>query len=168
VIKEKADSALRLAGVLMPLLCAAQFAGAAVPEHGAPPVMPVSPPGSITPTGPWGLATLDQSTHTLYVAGMRGIDPKTNLQVSGPEGRIRQAFINMQHVAESQGASLQDCLRLVVYTTDMFRFRPIANQIQEELWGKGPYPPRTIIEVQRLNGDDILEVEGTFHVPASQ
>lgn len=134
----------------------------------ASPAVPVSPPGSIAPTGPWGLATLDQSTHTLYIAGMRGIDPKTNLQVNGAEGRIRQAFVNMQHIAESQGATLQDCLRVVVYTTDMFRFRPIANQIQEELWGKGPYPPRTILEVQRLNGDDILEVEGTFHVPSKQ
>jgi hypothetical protein len=29
----------------------------------------------------------------------------------------------------------------VVYVTDMFRFRPLANKVQEELWGKGPYPP---------------------------
>jgi 2-iminobutanoate/2-iminopropanoate deaminase len=29
----------------------------------------------------------------------------------------------------------------------------------------GPYPPRTIIEVHRLNGDDICEVEGTFYAP---
>jgi len=27
------------------------------------------------------------------------------------------------------------------------------------------YPPRTIIEVHRLNGDDIFEVEGTFYTP---
>jgi hypothetical protein len=53
---------------------------------------------------------------------------------------------------------------VVVYTTDMYRYRPIANKVQEELWGKGPYPPRTIIEVHRLNQGDILEVEGTFYV----
>ncbi|WP_164828047.1 RidA family protein, partial [Paenibacillus ehimensis] len=55
--------------------------------------------------------------------------------------------------------------RLVVYVTDMYRYRPIVNKIQEELWGKGPYPPRTIIEVDRLNQDDIVEVEGTFYAP---
>ena len=47
----------------------------------------------------------------------------------------------------------------------MFRFRPLANKVQEELWGGSGYPPRTIIEVQRLNQDDILEVESTFYVP---
>jgi hypothetical protein len=33
-----------------------------------------------------------------------------------------------------------------------------VNKVQEELWGKGPYPPRTIVEVHRLNQDDIFEV----------
>ena len=132
------------------------------------PVLPISPPGSIQPTGTWGLASLDKTTSTLYVAGMRGIDPSTNKLVDGAEARIRQAFLNMQHIAQSQGATLQDCLRIVVYTTDMFRYRPIANKVQQELWSNGPYPPRTIIEVSRLNDDDILEVEGTFHVPSSK
>jgi hypothetical protein len=36
------------------------------------------------------------------------------------------------------------------------------------LWGEGPYPPRTIIEVHRLNQDDIVEVEGTFFAPAGK
>jgi enamine deaminase RidA (YjgF/YER057c/UK114 family) len=96
-------------------------------------VIPISPPGSITPTGTWGLASLDKGTNTLYVAGMRGIDPKTNKLVDGAEARIRQAFLNMQHIAKSQGATLQDCLRIVVYTTDMYRYRPIGNKIQQEL-----------------------------------
>src|SRR6202043_4122579 len=65
----------------------------------------------------------------------------------------------------SEGASLRDCVRIVVYVTDMFRFRPLVNKVQEELWGQGPYPPRTIVEVHRLNQDDIFEVEGTFYAP---
>jgi enamine deaminase RidA (YjgF/YER057c/UK114 family) len=129
------------------------------------PVRYLAPPGAIAPTGPWSLAALDTTTNTLYVAGMRGIDPATNKLVDGAEARIRQAFLNMRRIAESQGANLQDCLRIVVYTTDMYRYRPIANQIQQELWGDGPYPPRTIVEVHRLNDDDIFEVEGTFRAP---
>ena len=123
----------------------------------------LSPPGAIAPTGPWGLAA--RAGQTLYVAGMRGIDPATNQLVSGDKARIRQAFRNMLHIAAASGAGPQDAARLVVYVTDMARHRPIANRIQEEIWGAGPYPPRTIIEVQRLNQDDILEVEGTFVVP---
>ncbi len=74
----------------------------------------------------------------------------------------------MKLIAESEGATLRDAARLVVYVTDMFRFRPLVNKIQSELWGEGPYPPRTIIEVHRLNQDDIVEVEGTFFAPASK
>jgi len=127
----------------------------------------LAPAGTIAPTGPWSLAALDTATNILCVAGMRGIDPDTNKLVDGDEARIRQAFANMRHIAESQGATLRDCLRLVVYTTDMVRYRPIANKVQEELWGDSPYPPRTIVEVRRLNDDDIFEVEGTFHVPSA-
>jgi 2-iminobutanoate/2-iminopropanoate deaminase len=130
------------------------------------PAQYLSPPGSVAPTGPWSVAALDTTTNTLYIAGMRGIDPATNRLVEGDEARIRQAFLNMRHIAESRGATLRNCLRLVVYVTDMARHRPIANRIQEDLWEGGPYPPRTIVEVRRLNDDDIFEVEGTFRLPA--
>jgi 2-iminobutanoate/2-iminopropanoate deaminase len=111
----------------------------------------------------WHLGT--RAGDFVYVAGMRGIDPETNTLVEGDQARIRQGFLNMQLVAESEGASLRDCVRILVYVTDMSRFRPLVNKIQEELWGEGPYPPRTIIEVRRLNQDDIFEVEGTFYAP---
>ena len=71
----------------------------------------------------------------------------------------------MQLVAESEGASLHDCVRIVVYVTDMLRLRPLVNTVQEALWGQGSYPPRTILEVRRVNQDDIFEVEGTFYAP---
>jgi enamine deaminase RidA (YjgF/YER057c/UK114 family) len=123
-----------------------------------------APPRTIKPTGPWGLAA--RAGDFVYVAGMRGIDPASDTLVQGTEARIRQAFLNMKLIAESEGAKLDDCVRVVVYTTDMDRFRPLANKVQEELWGMGPYPPRTIVEVRRLNQNDILEVEGTFFAPA--
>ena len=96
---------------------------------------------------------------------MRGIDPATNTLVAGDEARILQGFRNMEHIAKSEGATLRDAVRIVVYVTDMFRFRPLVNKVQEQLWGAGPYPPRTIVEVDRLNQDDIFEVEGTFYAP---
>lgn len=123
----------------------------------------LQPEGAIKPTGTWNLAS--RAGDYVFVAGMRGIDPATNKLVEGDEARVRQAFVNMKAIAESEGASLQDCVRIVVYVTDMFRFRPLANKVQEEMWGGSGYPPRTIVEVQRLNQDDILEVEGTFYAP---
>jgi len=129
-------------------------------------VRTLSPAGAIQSTGTWDVAT--RAGDFIFVAGMRGIDPTTNTLVSGDEARIRQAFLNMKLIAESEGASLRDAVRLVVFVTDMFRFRPIVNKVQAELWGSGPYPPRTIVEVHRLNQDDIVEVEGTFYAPARE
>ena len=129
-------------------------------------VKTLNPPGAIKSTGPWNLGT--RAGDFVFVAGMRGIDPATNSLVQGDEARVLQAFKNMQLIAASEGASLRDAVRLVVYVTDMFRYRPIVNKVQEQLWGPPPYPPRTIIEVQRLNQDDIVEVEGTFYAPAKK
>ena len=56
----------------------------------------------------------------------------------------------------------------MVYVTDMHGLRPLVNKVQAELWSAGSYPPRTILEVRRLNEDDIDEVEGTFYAPAKE
>jgi 2-iminobutanoate/2-iminopropanoate deaminase len=123
----------------------------------------LSPPSTIKPTGPWSLGV--RAGDFVFVAGMRGIDPATNKLVEGDEARIRQTFLNMKTIVTAAGGSLRDAVRLVVYVTDMGRNRPLVNKIQEELWGGPPYPPRTIVEVSRLNQDDIVEVEGTFYCP---
>ena len=126
-------------------------------------VTTLSPAGAIAPTGTWSVGA--RAGDFVYVAGMRGIDPATNAMVEGDEARIRQGFLNMELIAQSEGASLHDAVRIVVYVTDMIRLRPLVNRVQEELWAGGPYPPRTIVEVARLNQDDIFEVEGTFYAP---
>jgi 2-iminobutanoate/2-iminopropanoate deaminase len=123
----------------------------------------LAPPGAIKPTGPWSLGV--RAGDFVFVAGMRGIDPATNKLVDGDEARIRQAFLNMMTIIAAAGGSLRDAARLVVYVTDMDRYRPMVNKIQEEFWDGPPYPPRTIVEVSRLNQDDIVELEGTFFCP---
>ena len=125
----------------------------------------LSPDGAINPTGTWSLGT--RAGDFVFVAGMRGIDPQSNELVEGDADRIRQAYKNMELIAQSEGASLTDAVRLTVFVTDMERYRPIVNVVQEELWSGGPYPPRTILEVSKLNQDDIFEVEGTFYAPLS-
>ena len=154
---------MRPAALVVVLLLATSASAQQISPNG---VKTLSPTGAIKPTGTWNLGT--RAGDFVYVAGMRGIDPKTDTLIPGDEARVRQAFLNMKLIAESEGASLGDAVRLVVYTTDMYRFRPIVNKVQAELWGQGPYPPRTIIEVHRLNQDDIVEVEGTFYAPVKK
>jgi enamine deaminase RidA (YjgF/YER057c/UK114 family) len=80
-------------------------------------VKTLAPAGAIRPTGPWAPGA--RAGDFVFVAGMRGIDPGTNTLVGGEEARVRQAFRNMQLIAQSEGASLRDAVRLVVYVTDM-------------------------------------------------
>lgn len=101
---------------------------------------------------------------------MRGIFTQNSTLAPTGMPRVRLAFENMQALVEMMGTDLYSCLRVVVYTTDMYRYRPMCNEVQVALWGDDPsrYPPRTIIEVDRLNDDDIVEVEGTFYLPKSK
>src|SRR6266852_4138734 len=87
-------------------------------------VKTLSPAGATKPTGTWDVAS--RAGDRLYIASMRGIDPRSDTLVQGDEARIRQAFHNMKLIAESEGATLRDAVRLVVYVTDMFRYRPIV------------------------------------------
>ncbi|KAF2998079.1 hypothetical protein E8E14_002204 [Neopestalotiopsis sp. 37M] len=118
-------------------------------------------------TGPWSI--MSKAGNTLYISGMRGIYPSNSTLAPTGLPRIQLAFENMVTLVEMIGTDRYSCLRLVVYTTDMYRYRPLCNQVQIELWGNdtNTYPPRTIVEVDRLNDDDIVEVEGTFWVPSS-
>jgi 2-iminobutanoate/2-iminopropanoate deaminase len=123
----------------------------------------LDPPGAIKAEGTWSLGA--RAGDFVFVAGMQGVDPATNKLVAEPQARIRQAFLNIRHIAQSEGASLQDCVRVTVYVSDLHRYAPMVDKAQAELWGKPPYPPRTMVEVQRLFDDDIVEVDTVFYAP---
>jgi 2-iminobutanoate/2-iminopropanoate deaminase len=127
-------------------------------------VKTLNPPGAISVgSDTWSVGA--RAGDFIFVAGMQGVDPATNKLVDGDEARIRQAFLNLKLIAQSEGATLQDCVRITVYVSDLHRFAPLVSKIQAELWGKPPYPPRTMFEVQRLFDDDIVEIDSVFYAP---
>lgn len=126
-------------------------------------VRTLDPPGAIKAEGTWSLGT--RAGDFVFVAGMQGVDPATNKLVPDLEARIRQAFLNIRTIAQSEGASLQDCMRLTVYVSDLKRVAPLVDKVQAELWGKPPYPPRTMVEVRRLFNDDLIEIDSVFYAP---
>ncbi len=129
-------------------------------------VRTLDPPGAIKAEGTWSLGA--RAGDFVFVAGMQGIDPKTNTLIKDPQARIRQAFLNIKLIAASEGVSLKDCVRLTVYLSDLPRFAPMVEKAQAELWGGPPYPPRTMIEVKRLFDDDIAEIDSVFYAPAKK
>ena len=96
----------------------------------------VTPAGAIKPTRTWGLAS--RAGNFVCVAGMCGIDPRTDVLVVGEEARVRQAFLTMTLIAESEGAALKDAVRLVVSVTDMFRFRPLSTRSRPSCGAPAP------------------------------
>jgi enamine deaminase RidA (YjgF/YER057c/UK114 family) len=129
-------------------------------------VRTLDPPGAIKAEGTWSLGA--RAGDFVFVAGMQGVDSATNTLVQDPQARILRAFLNIKLIAESEGASLQDCVRLTVYVSDLHRYAPMVDKAQAELWGKPPYPPRTMVEVQRLFDDDIVEIDSVFYAPVKK
>jgi enamine deaminase RidA (YjgF/YER057c/UK114 family) len=129
-------------------------------------VKTLSPPGAVKAEGTWSLGV--RAGDFVFVAGMQGVDPATNTLVPDPQSRIRRAFLNLQLIAQSEGASLRDCVRLTVYVSDLHRFAPMVDKAQADLWGQPPYPPRTMVEVQRLFDDDIVEIDSVFYAPVTK
>jgi 2-iminobutanoate/2-iminopropanoate deaminase len=75
-------------------------------------VRTLDPPGAIKAEGTWSLGV--RAGDFVFVAGMQGVDPATNTLVKDPQARILRAFLNLKLIAESEGAGLQDCVRLTV------------------------------------------------------
>src|SRR6476646_11215620 len=80
-------------------------------------VRTLNPPGAIKAEGTWSLGV--RAGDFVFVTGMQGVDPATNILVQDPQARIVQAFRNLKLIAESEGAGLRDWVRLTVYVSDL-------------------------------------------------
>jgi 2-iminobutanoate/2-iminopropanoate deaminase len=100
----------------------------------------------------------------LTLNSQRGLDPVTGLLIEDRQERVRQIFRNLDEFVQKNKSNLKETVRLVVMVADMARDRPLINGVQKEIWGEeGPFPCRTIIEVDYL-GDDFVEIDGIFRV----
>src|SRR5262249_18202061 len=129
-------------------------------------VKTLNPAGAIKAEGTWSLGA--RAGDFVFVAGMQGVDPATNTLVQDPYARIRQAFLHIRLIAQSEGPRRQVCVRLTFSVSALHRFAPMVDKAQGELWGKPPYPPRTMVEVQRLFDDDIVEIDSVFYAPVKR
>lgn len=147
-----------VAATAMPVAASAQTAGA---------VQTIAPTDkTITPSGTWSIGA--RAGDFVFIGGMRGTDRVTGKMVDGDEARIRRMFDNMLAAAEAAGASKADAVRLTVFVTDVAKYRPLVNKVQKDIWGDGPYPPRTVLQVPALDQGDIAEIDGTFYAPAKK
>ena len=99
-------------------------------------VRTLDPPGAIKAEGTWSLGA--RAGDFVFVAGMQGVDPATNRLVPDPQARIRQAFLNIKTIVQSEGAGLQDCVRLTVYVSDLPRLLPWSTRSRPSFGASRP------------------------------
>jgi 2-iminobutanoate/2-iminopropanoate deaminase len=117
------------------------------------------------PTGPFAQAM--RAGDFVFVAGQRGIEPGTGALAAGTREKVRQAFENIRAILEAAGTSFEYVVMSRVYVRDMAGHRPIVNEAYQRYFPKGQ-PPRTIVEVARLNQDDEVEIEVVAWVPPQE
>lgn len=93
-----------------------------------------------------------------YLSGQIGLDPATGHLVEGGfDAQVHRALRNLRAVAEAAGGSLDDCVKLTLFLTDLTSFSRV-NEIMQEYFRK-PFPARSTVGVASLPRGAEFEVE---------
>ncbi|WGZ94458.1 MAG: RidA family protein [Candidatus Thiothrix putei] len=114
-----------------------------------------------TPDAPQAIGTYSQAVRvgdTVYLSGQIPLVPATMQMVEGDIAvQVRQVFENLSAVAKAAGGSLNDCVKVHVFLTDLVNF-PVVNQVMAEFFTE-PYPARAAIGVASLPRGAEVEVD---------
>ena len=98
---------------------------------------------------------VDEPRSLIYVSGQVSRDADGAIVGCGDIRRqTRQCIQNMQTVLEAAGATLDNVVSLVVYTTDITKFSEIAA-VRSEFFSNS-LPTSTLVEVSRLAEPEFL------------
>ncbi len=114
-----------------------------------------------TTAAPAAIGPYSQAIKTglvVFLSGQIGLDPATKELVGdGFEAQVRQAFANLEAVANAAGGTLADAVKFSLFLTDLGQFAKV-NQIMAELL-PAPYPARSTVGVSSLPRGAQFEVE---------
>jgi 2-iminobutanoate/2-iminopropanoate deaminase len=107
------------------------------------------------PIGPYSQGI--QVGNLVFVAGEKGIDPKTGKVVPGGiAAETRQTLENIKAILAEAGATLEDAVSSAVHMTDLAEFGEM-NQVYAEYFGNQP-PGRTTVQVSALPAGAHVEI----------
>ena len=96
----------------------------------------------------------------VFVAGEKGIDPRTNKMVSGgTAAETRQTLENVKAILEEAGSSLDRAVATTVYLVDISEFGEM-NKVYAEYFSKDA-PGRTTVGVTALPAGARVEITVT-------
>ena len=114
-----------------------------------------------TTDAPQAIGTYSQAVkagNTVYLSGQIPLVPATMQMVEGDIAeQVRQVFRNLAAGAQAAGGTLNDCVKVHVFLTDLVNF-PVVNAVMAEFFTQ-PYPARAAIGVAALPRDAQVEVD---------
>ena len=112
--------------------------------------------------GPYSQAV--RAGGVVYLSGQIALDPATGQLVDGGiEAQAHRAFQNLKAVCEAAGGTLDQCVKLTLFLTDLSTF-PVVNEIMQQYFA-APFPARSTVGVANLPRGAVFEVEAIL-VPA--
>lgn len=114
-----------------------------------------------TAAAPEAIGTYSQaivSGAVAYLSGQIPLDPATGQLVTGDmAAQIERVLLNLAAVAGAAGGTLDDCLKLNVYLTDLGNFA-LVNEAMARHFHE-PYPARAAIGVAALPRGAAIEID---------
>ena len=149
-------------GLLIAGLCAGTACSSAprLVEH-------INPSGLAKPTGYTHVVEVSGG-RTLYVSGQVALDQAGNLVGKGDfSAQTRQVFENLKTAVASGGGTLDDVVKITIFTTDASQIQAF-REIRDSYFTKAP-PASSFMQVERLAQPDLLiEVEAVAVVAAAR
>jgi len=117
-----------------------------------------------TREAPEAIGTYSQAVRagaTVYLSGQIGLDPASMQMTEGIEGQTHRVFRNLGAVAAAAGLTLDHCVRMTVYLTDLAHFARV-NEIMAQ-YVREPYPARAAVGVAGLPRGALVEIDAILH-----
>ncbi|GGG58567.1 reactive intermediate/imine deaminase [Pseudohongiella nitratireducens] len=106
--------------------------------------------------GPYSQAI--KSGSMVFLSGQIPLDPISMELVSHDIAeQTRQVLDNLTAVANAAGGTLDDCVKLTIYLTDLNHFS-VVNEVMETYFSS-PFPARATVEVSALPRAAQVEIE---------
>ncbi len=122
-------------------------------------------PASVQAKGSYSPGWEVSGGRLIYVAGQIPWDAEGRTVAKGDvAGQTRQVFENIGAVLAESGASLDDVIKITVFSADI-RYRDEINRVRSEVFSE-PYPASTQVAVAALVDPEwLVEIEAVAFVP---
>ena len=123
-----------------------------------------NPESMAKPLGLYCHVARSKADEYVYIAGQVSLDRAGKVVGQNDfEAQLRQTYENLRAALESAGAGFGNVVKYTTYLTrkqDLPEYRAVRNELYEELYADGNYPPNTLLVVDGLVNDDLLvEIE---------